>query len=920
MIEKLWEDPYAHSFRYPVDTETYDDYLDVVETPMCLQDILNKLDAEEYKMAQLSRFAMDVRQIWTNCKIYNLHKSQIWYCAHTLSLLFERLFQAWVLAFSDGSVPMSEPLARPWENSCRSCQREDGEENMLLCDHCDAPYHIFCLSPPLPAVPEDPWICSYCAEWLKGSGAKCLSSTVEEEARQMTANAKERRIQKVRRKKYLVKWRGLSYRECTWESAKDINDDQAIAEYHRLNDTPPEEPPLTQAEIGAELAKDRKNQMFPAMRVPNLMRDTEAAIYSQIRAYHFLRFNQVPPAALLKECGSATYAYAHGARIDMLLPASTLSTIDQIWSKEGGLPADKATAAAGDNVDVSWPGGAETKDGEDSDEEVGDTRSTEGLTTQAAEEEESIPPPSPPPSQEKDDEELMAFRQRTAAMYRRKFNAEEAADAIEAAVDAFRLARRNKTAAGKEELSVAMYRQGWYRVPSISTGNAAPSQGQGQEGTGQGGEQDAAVRSEVCGLLGDMVQSVSRTTPLPCYTRPPLRQSEVEVCVAKGSSGLYMNIGDFRGCVVVLGFRKMPNGAPGPAEATGKIKVGDLLVGINGVYVAGLSFKDIISLLSTSAYPYLYMRLLRLHANEQRRLDMYMKGTLSGRFVTTSSKPLPPRCRYFGVRQLSTGHFRAEVVHDYNTIVVGDFENEEEAARARDSMVLKLSGSDLSKVKLNFQLKKRASPQVKKEQCEVEGGLEGEAQAVDSAMEVEEELSSELTRDAKALALSVQSEHLLTEERLRQLEESFVQAAKSAQEAGGDANGGLHSEDSLDSDSALEESSQESEQSVAPSEGGGSSESSDDDDDWGGSDDKDDSEKEWRPREEMEAGDGPMGRLVRAVNESDYAPFKSEWQNYVVELGMRGPGLKNATDGTGVSKKVEQIDLASGVCPHVASW
>ena len=29
----------------------------------------------------------------------------------------------------------------------------------------------------------------------------------------------------MRKKKYLVKWRGLSYRDCTWESAVDIDDD-----------------------------------------------------------------------------------------------------------------------------------------------------------------------------------------------------------------------------------------------------------------------------------------------------------------------------------------------------------------------------------------------------------------------------------------------------------------------------------------------------------------------------------------------------------------------------------------------------------------------------------------------------------------------------------------------------------------------
>jgi hypothetical protein len=28
------------------------------------------------------------------------------------------------------------------------------DSQMMLCDHCDAAYHIYCLNPPLPAVPE----------------------------------------------------------------------------------------------------------------------------------------------------------------------------------------------------------------------------------------------------------------------------------------------------------------------------------------------------------------------------------------------------------------------------------------------------------------------------------------------------------------------------------------------------------------------------------------------------------------------------------------------------------------------------------------------------------------------------------------------------------------------------------------------
>lgn len=53
----------------------------------------------------------------------------------------------------------------------------------------------------------------------------------------------------VMKKKYLVKWRGLPYRECTWETVADINDDKQIAKYHELNDKPPVEPPMTQVSL-----------------------------------------------------------------------------------------------------------------------------------------------------------------------------------------------------------------------------------------------------------------------------------------------------------------------------------------------------------------------------------------------------------------------------------------------------------------------------------------------------------------------------------------------------------------------------------------------------------------------------------------------------------------------------------------------
>jgi hypothetical protein len=125
VLEKIWDDPYSQSFQEPVDTSLYDDYLEIVEEPISLRDVRNKIEAGEYrKFGQYTKFANDMRKIWRNCKTYNLYKSQIWHCAHALSMMFERLYQAWVVSFSDGSVSLSDPIGNPWETSCRACLKE----------------------------------------------------------------------------------------------------------------------------------------------------------------------------------------------------------------------------------------------------------------------------------------------------------------------------------------------------------------------------------------------------------------------------------------------------------------------------------------------------------------------------------------------------------------------------------------------------------------------------------------------------------------------------------------------------------------------------------------------------------------------------------------------------------------------------
>ena len=65
----------------------------------------------------------------------------------------------------DGSMdPMQAAITD--STSCLVCGRADGEDTMLLCDHCNAAYHLECLVPPLTELPTDDW---HCALSVRGS-------------------------------------------------------------------------------------------------------------------------------------------------------------------------------------------------------------------------------------------------------------------------------------------------------------------------------------------------------------------------------------------------------------------------------------------------------------------------------------------------------------------------------------------------------------------------------------------------------------------------------------------------------------------------------------------------------------------------------------------------------------------------------
>ncbi|KAJ1414445.1 hypothetical protein B484DRAFT_434970, partial [Ochromonadaceae sp. CCMP2298] len=768
-----------------------------------------------------------------------------------------------------------------------------------------------------------------------------MSATAEDDVRSSVEQGLTRKAVRVRAKKYLVKWRGLSYRECTWETAKAINDDEIISEFHRLNDSPPDEPPLTQAEIGLELAKDRKAQLYPAginKGRENPVTDMDAQIYAQVRSYHFLKWGKSVPGALLRESGPSTYAYTLGLREEMAMPG---------WVTEAA-------------VGVKKHAGEMEEDGEEGEEEESGDGEGEG----EGEGEEKSPVESSSAVETETETEMEGG------------GGEKGGGGGE---------KVGKGAKGdKKPLDGSLT---WYRSDEADAVTNAVSD---------------RLAEMVYAVARDPEKAPLCTypsrPPVPERFQVP---GEIEVCVPKGHGGLFMRVGNYHENLVVVAFKPMDGqGNKGPVERSGRVRVGDLLIAVDGLYVHTLSYDEIVSLLRTTQ-PYLYLRFLRIPASKEGKdpgaIVSYMADK---RPHARSHRPLPHRSRYFGVFPCAqatnataadeggTGTgvgagvcvWEAQLFSRLGCVSVGVFNTELEAAVAYDKA---LGGEwDGAKRQRNFLT---AGEGAGAKEGEGEANLTPQARVLSRRVLAERLLSldrvkafegkveaagRERVRKAKiaadAAAAKVQAKAQAkkayelakagggvkgaVETKGEEEEEDEEEEGEEDEEEGEDEVGegddipDFHSYDSRDSVSGVDpletpvpsDNEEEVEGEVGELEKGlahdhKEEEEEDEDEDKShdnedGSDDEgsgEDGDGDWMPssmREPTYEPDGPIGRLLRAVNESDYPPQRADWSRYILELakGNAPIGAKPAT-GAGAAggeqvatRKVRQIDPASG--------
>ncbi|KAM9385141.1 chromodomain-helicase-DNA-binding protein 4a isoform 2-T2 [Pholidichthys leucotaenia] len=155
---------------------------------------------------------------------------------------------------------------------CRVCK--DGGE-LLCCDSCPSSYHIHCLNPPLPEIPNGEWICPRCTCLpMKGKVQKILTwrwgdpppPTPVPRPPDLAADAPDPAPLAGRpEREFFAKWCSMSYWHCSWvtELQLEMHCQVMFRNYQRKTDMD-EPPPIDfgEGEEDKHLKRKRKDPMY----------------------------------------------------------------------------------------------------------------------------------------------------------------------------------------------------------------------------------------------------------------------------------------------------------------------------------------------------------------------------------------------------------------------------------------------------------------------------------------------------------------------------------------------------------------------------------------------------------------------------------------------------------------------------------
>ncbi|CAM9442195.1 unnamed protein product, partial [Chrysoparadoxa australica] len=180
VLRELWRHPLAAFFTLEIDRFEVPEYYEVIKNAVSLSSIFSSLRDGKYGKDPpqiIQCFVADTRLLWVNTWCYYDDSTEAHMAARVLSAVFERLAREWL----DNQAPDITALLGDEGRPCSRCKvidpydsKRSGTSTTLLCDRCDATYHLACLVPPLSEVPKTEWFCPSCvypAGSIPGYGA-----------------------------------------------------------------------------------------------------------------------------------------------------------------------------------------------------------------------------------------------------------------------------------------------------------------------------------------------------------------------------------------------------------------------------------------------------------------------------------------------------------------------------------------------------------------------------------------------------------------------------------------------------------------------------------------------------------------------------------------------------------------------------